>query len=90
MYFSHRSKNLTHLCGTANDPSHVSQYRAETINLQKSGSTFYHGTMFELKQCLYQKEATVMESPKAHSSSRCKNLTYQCGTANDPFSSKPV
>ena len=55
MYSSRRSKNFTHLCGTANDPSHVSQYRAETINLQKSGSTFYHGTVFAQKQYLYQK-----------------------------------
>ena len=55
MYSSHRSKNLTHLCGTANVPSHVSQYRAETINLQKSGSTFYHGTVFAQKQYFYQK-----------------------------------
>ena len=55
MYFSHRSKNLTHLCGTANVPSHVSQYRAETINLRKSGCTFYHGTVFAQKQNLNQK-----------------------------------
>ena len=55
MYSSRRSKNLTHLCGTANDPSPVSQYRAETINLRKSGSTFYHGTVFAQKQYLYQK-----------------------------------
>ena len=55
MYSSRRSKNLTHLCGTTNDPSHVSQYRAETINLRKSGSTFYHGTVFAQKQYLYQK-----------------------------------
>ena len=50
-------------------PSHVSQYKVENGNLRKSGSTFRHGTVFASNQCLYQKEATVMESPKMHSSS---------------------
>ena len=31
-----------------------------------------------------------MEGPKIHSSSRCKNRTYLCGTANYPVSCKPV
>ena len=70
--------------------SHISQYQAEQGNLQKTGSIFCHGTVFELTQCLYQKEAMDMESPKMHSSSQCKNLTYLCGTANDPVSSRPV
>ena len=70
--------------------SHVSQYRTENENVRKSGSTFSHGTVFTPKQCLYQKEATGMDSPKMYFSSRCKNLTYQCVTANDPFSSKAV
>ena len=80
MHSSSRCKNRTCLCWTANYPSHVSQYRAENGNLRKSGSTFRHGTMFAPKQCLYQKEATGIESPKMHSSSRCKNCTYRCGT----------
>ena len=63
-------------------PSHVSQYRAENGNLRKSGSTFRHGTVIAPKQCLYQKEATGMESPKMHSSSRCKYRTYLFRTAN--------
>ena len=67
-------------------PSQVSQYSAENGNLRKSGSTFSHGSVFARKQCLYQKEATGMESPKMYSSHRCKNLTYLCGTANDPVS----
>ena len=56
--------------------SHVSEYSAENGNLRKSGSTFGHGTLLSPKQCLYQKEATGMESPKIYSSCRCKNLTY--------------
>ena len=71
-------------------PSQESQYRAENKILRKSGSTFSHGTVFAPKQCLYQKEATGMESPKIYSSRRCKNLVYLCGTANIPVSSKPV
>ena len=90
MYSSRRCKNLTYLCRTVNDPSHVSKYRAENGNLRKSGSTFIHGTVFAPKQCLFQKEAAGMESPKMYSSSWCINLTYLCGTANDPVSSRPV
>ena len=67
-------------------PSHVSQYRTENGNFRKSGSTFRHGTVFEPKQCLYQKEATGIASPKIYSSSRCKNRTYLCGTENYPVS----
>ena len=70
--------------------SHISQCKAENENLRNSGSTFCHGTVFVPKQCLYQKEATGMESPKMHSSSWCKNPTYLCGTANYLVSCKPV
>ena len=76
--------------GRLTTPSHVSQYKAKNGNLRKSGSTFRYGKMFAPKQCLYQKEATGMESPKMHSSSRCKKRTYLCGTANYPLSCKPV
>ena len=97
--------------GLQTTPSHVSQYGPENGNLRKSGSTFHHGTMFAPKQCLYQKEATGMESPKTifapkqclaqkeltgmespklHASSRCKNHTYLCRTANYPVSCKPA
>ena len=140
MYSSHRYKNLTYLCGTANDsvscmsvqgrqrkicgkqgllllmvpclrqsnvyikrklrvlrlqkciplvgaktsltcarlqttPSQVSQYRAANGNFRKFGSTISHGTVCAPKQCLYQKEATGIETPKMYSSRRCKNLT---------------
>ena len=57
--------------------SHVSQYRAENGNLQKSGSTFCHGTVCAPKQCLYQKEATGMESPKMYSYS-CAKTALTC------------
>ena len=76
--------------GRQTTPSHVSQYRAEDGNLRKSGSTFRHGTVFPPKQCLYQKEAAGMESSKMHSSTRCKNRTCLCGTANYPVSCKSV
>ena len=76
--------------GLQTTPSHVSQYRAQNGNLRKSGSTCRHGSIFAPKQCLYQKEATGMESPKMRSSSWCKIRTYLCGTANYPVSCKPV
>ena len=63
-------------------PSHVSQYRAKNGDLRKCGSTFRHGTVFAPKQCVYQEEATGMESPQMHSSYQCKDRTYLCGTAN--------
>ena len=66
-------------------PSQVSQYRAKNGDLLKSGSTFCHCTVFGPTQCLYQKEATGMNSPKMYFSSRCKNRTYLCGTANYPI-----
>ena len=76
--------------GLQTTPSQVSQYRAENGNLRNSGSTLGHGTVFAPKQCLYQKQATGMESPKMYFSTRCKNLTYLSGTANEPISSEPV
>ena len=39
-------------------------YRADNGILRKFGCTYRHGTVFAPKQCLYQKEATGMESPK--------------------------
>ena len=71
-------------------PSHVSQYSAENGNLRKSGSIFGHGTEFPSKQCLHQKDATGIDSPKMYSACQWKSVTYLRGTANDPVSSKPV
>ena len=76
--------------GWQTTPSQVSQYRAENGDLRKCGSTFRHGTVFAPKQCSYQKEATCVKSPEIHSSSRYKNRTNLCGTANYPVSYKPV
>ena len=84
------AKTAIAFVGRQTTPSNVGQCRAENGNLRKSGSTFHHGTMFAPNQCLYQKEATGMESPIMHSSSRCKNHTYLCGMANYPISCKPV
>ena len=76
--------------GLHTTPSHVSQCRATNGNLRKSGTTFRLDTVFLPNQYLCQKEATGMESPKMHSSSRCKNHTYLCGTANYPVPCKLV
>ena len=76
--------------GLQTTTSHVSQYRAENVNLWKSDSTFSYGTVLAPKQCLYQKEATGLDSLKMYSFRRCKNLTYLCITANNSISSKPV
>ena len=53
--------------GLETTPFHVSQYRAKNGNLRKTGYTFSQCTIFAPKQCLYQKEATGMESPKIYS-----------------------
>ena len=78
------AKTAVTCAGQQPTKSHVRQYRAENGNFRKSGSTFRHGTVFAPKQCLYQKEATGMESPKMHSSSRCKSRTYLCMMGNYP------
>ena len=72
--------------GLQTTPFHGCQHSAENGDLRKFGSTYPHGTAFPIKQCLYQKEATGMERPKMHSSSRCKNRTYQNGAGNQPVS----
>ena len=53
----------------------VSQYRDENGNLQNSGSTFSQDTAFAPKQCVFQKEAMGMESPKMYSYS-CRKKTH--------------
>ena len=65
-------------------PSHVKRYSAQNRKLQIFGSTFCHGIVFAPKECLYQKEATGMESRKMYSSSRCKNRTYPCWPVSNP------
>ena len=84
------TRNSLTCAGLQTTLSQVSKYRAENGNLRKSGSTISHGTVFAPKQCLYQKEATGIETPKMYFSRRCKNVTYLCGTANDPVSCMSV
>ena len=67
-------------------PSHVRRHRAEKGNLGKFGRTFRHGAVFAPKQCLYQKKARAMDSPKMYSLSRCKKPTYLCSYAKYPVS----
>ena len=67
-------------------PFHGGQYRAGNGNMHNLGPTNPHGTAFALKQWLYIKEATGMESSKMYCSSWCRNSTYQCGVANNPVS----
>ena len=76
------AKTALTCAGLQTTPSDETQYRAENENLKKSRSTFRHGTVFAPKQCLNQKKATGMESPKMHLSTRCRNRTYLCGTSN--------
>ena len=76
MYSSSRCKNRT---GRHTTPSHVSQYKAKNGNLRKCGSIFHHGTVYAPRQCSYHKEATGMESPKMHSSSRRKTALTSAG-----------
>ena len=65
---------------------HASPYKADNENLLKSRSTYHHGTVFPPKHCLYQKEATGLESPKMKFHRRCKNRTDQYGAADYPVS----
>ena len=50
-------------------PFHGWQYRAENGNMRNFGPTNPHGTAFPQDECLYQIEATGMESPKMYCSS---------------------
>ena len=66
------------------------QYRVGNGNLRKLGWTYRHGTMFEPRQYLHQKEATGMESPEMYFPSRCKKPSYLCGPSNYPVSKESV
>ena len=72
--------------GPETTPFHGSQYRAQNGNKRKFGPTNPHGTVFVPKQCLYQKEATGMESSKLYRPSRCRYRTYLCVEAKYPVS----
>ena len=64
MYPPTRWKKRITCTGLQTTPFHVGQHSAEKGKLRKFGSTYRHGTAFAPMQCLYQKEATGMESPK--------------------------
>ena len=68
---------------------HAAQYRADSTNLKESGATFRHGTVFAPMQCLYQKEAKGMLSPKMQFLFRCKQPTSQYGLAKMRFHAAP-
>ena len=72
--------------GERTTPFYGWQYRAEDGHMRNFRSTNPHGTVFAPKQCLYQKEATGIESSKMYCPSRCRNSSYQCETANYPVS----
>ena len=61
-------------------------YIAENANLGKFEAVESNCTAFAPKQCLYQKQAVVMENPKMQSLSRCYERTGRCGRANNPVS----
>ena len=82
MYSHSPCKNLSYLCGPSKYPSQGSRYRPENGNLHKLGWTYRHGTVFAPRQCLYQKEATVMERPETYSLTWCKKPSYLCGPSN--------
>ena len=80
------AKTVPTSTGLQTTPFHPAPYRADNRILRKFGSTYRQGTVFVPTQCLYQKEATDMESLKMSFSSRCKNLSDQYGPTNHTVS----
>ena len=76
--------------GRETTPSQGSRYRPDSRNLRKLGWTYRHGTVFALRQYLYQKEATSMERPEMYFPSRCKVPSYLCRPSNYSISRKSV
>ena len=72
--------------GPQTTPFYGGQYWDGNGNMRNFGPTNPHGTAFAPTQCLYQKEATRMESPNMYCASTSKNPTYQCWSANYPIS----
>ena len=62
-------------------PCNGGLYRVQNGKMRNFGPTNPHGTAFAPKQCLYQKEATGMESSKMYCHSRFRYHTYQCVAA---------
>ena len=76
--------------GRQSTPSRGRRYRARNGKLPKFGRTYRHGTVFEPRYCLYQKEATGMERAEMYSTSRCNNPTYLSGPSKYPVSREAV
>ena len=60
-------KKPTSQYGPSKYPSTCRAVNADSTNVRKHGATFRYGTVSALKQYLYEKEATGMESPKMES-----------------------
>ena len=86
MYCPSRCRYRTYHCVEAKYPVSWGQYRAQNGNMRNFGPTNPNGTAFVLKQWLYQKEATGMESSKMYCPSRCRYRTYHCVEAKYPVS----
>ena len=86
MYYHSWCRYRTYHCVAAKYPVSWGQYRAQNGNMRNFGPTNPNGTAFVLKQWLYQKEATGMESSKMYCPSRCRYRTYHCVEAKYPVS----
>ena len=86
MYYHSWCRYRTYHCVAAKYPVSWGQYRAQNGNMRNFGPTNPNGTAFVLKQWLYQKEATGMESSKMYCPSRCRYRTYHCVEENYPVS----
>ena len=86
MYYHSWCRYRTYHCVAAKYPVSWGQYRAQNRNMRNFGPTNPNGTAFVLKQWLYQKEATGMESSKMYCPSRCRYRTYHCVEAKYPVS----
>ena len=84
------ARTILTCAGPQTTPFYGGQYRAVNGTMRNFGRTNPDGTVFALKQWLYQNEATGMESSKLYCRSRCKNSTYQCWVANYPISCMAV
>ena len=84
------AKTILTCAGRQSTPFRGRQYRARNGKLRKLGWTYHHGNVFELRQYLYQKEATGMERPKMYYATRFKNHTNLCGPSTYPVSRKAV
>ena len=90
MYSTRRCNNPTSLCGPSKYSVSSEAVYAQNGKLPKLGRTYRHGTMFETRQYLYQKEATGMERQEMYSASWCNNPTYLCGPTKYPISREEV